>query len=65
MKKDFTVKIKAPGKQTKTFAAKGCNVKDKSIATKLGLTKHVKETIECDDYEIKTSNEKTRKIKDK
>jgi hypothetical protein len=48
MKRDFTVKLKSSGRKTKTFKAKGCKIKKHSAP----LAKHIKETIECDEYKI-------------
>lgn len=52
-KRDFEVKLKAPGKDDILFVGEDCEVKDKTLAAKLEIENPYKETIECKKYTFK------------
>jgi hypothetical protein len=47
-KRDFSVKVESDDGKEATFEGEECVVKTKSIFARLGLTKKVKETIDCE-----------------
>lgn len=56
-KRDFIVKLKTPGYDELVFKGKDCEVKEKSILSKLGIEDPMKETIECESMRFYDSEE--------
>jgi len=56
-KRNFAVKIKAPGQKDIIFTGKNCEVKDKSLSARLQIENPYRETLECDDVEFTTLEE--------
>jgi hypothetical protein len=64
MARDFTVRIGSRKKPRRyIFKGKDCEIKDKPALVRLGITRHVKETIECGDYEITRARKRGKKSK--